>query len=390
MNNTTFKDKNTKYTSFCNNVINKSRIQHGTLDSQFQDNIKNFDKKENSIDKLQLKYEKLKIEYDEIEKMDKTNFTSDDIMNRAIIKTNMQNILEEIESINNMDDELSYFNDTIDIIMKYYDDTKETTTTEGDILDIFNKKNTATNKKADLFNSYLKRTNNIDMTNNNNRNKNLHICLKCNRERILNQQEGILICEECGDSKFVLIDSDKPNYKDPSIENKINGSGYKRMNHFSELLNQFQGKESTEIPNEIFDKIIQELNKQRITDMSTVSNPMLRATLKKLGLNSYYEHIPYIINKLSGISPPCLTRELEDKLRQMFKEVQEPFMLFKNKSRKNFLNSHYVFHKLFELLGHDEYLNFFPMLKSRTKLVEHDEVWEKICKNNNWQMIKSI
>jgi DNA-directed RNA polymerase subunit RPC12/RpoP len=387
MNNTTFKDKNTKYTSFCNNVINKSKIQQGTLDSQYQENIKEFDKNDSTLEKLKIKYEKLKKEYDIIEKADKTNFTPVDIINRANIKINMNNTLNEIKKIQDMDDELDYFNNTADILIKYYSDTNENVIANNDIIDLFNKKNVITNEKAELFNKYLKRTNNIDF---NNKKVDIYICNKCNKDRILHQQEGILVCEECGDSKFVLIDSDKPNYKDPSIENKINGSGYKRMNHFSELLNQFQGKESTEISPEIFDKIIQELHKQRLTDMSQVTNQTLRATLKKLGLNSYYEHIPYIINKLSGISPPTLSRELEDKLRQMFKEVQEPFMKFKNKSRKNFLNSHYVFHKLFELLEKDEYLCQFNYLKSRQKLYEHDEVWEKICNYNNWTYIKSI
>jgi hypothetical protein len=69
--------------------------------------------------------------------------------------------------------------------------------------------------------------------------------IKCNIEKVLHLQDGFLICTNCGDSEYVILDSDKPNYKNPIIENKLNG--YKRMNHFSELLNQFQGKESTEI-----------------------------------------------------------------------------------------------------------------------------------------------
>ena len=39
MSNTTFKDKNIKYSSFCNNVLNKSRIVHGTLDSKHKEKL---------------------------------------------------------------------------------------------------------------------------------------------------------------------------------------------------------------------------------------------------------------------------------------------------------------------------------------------------------------
>ena len=382
MSNTTFKDKNIKYSSFCNNVLNKSRIVHGTLDSKHKEKLIEFEKKENNINKLKNKIDKLN---------DDINNTND-LIEKDRLKTSLIEYKTELDYLENTTNELSYFDDNIDILLKYYTDKEEENEKPVEIkpeniIDLFNNtKKTKKNSKSDLFNNYLLRTCHIDM----NPEKRINICKICNKDMTLNQQEGLIVCELCGNSQFILIDSDKPNYKDPSIENKINGSGYKRMNHFSELLNQFQGKENTDIPNEIYERILEELNKQRITDMSKVTNKTLRATLKKLGLNSYYEHIPYIINKLSGIPAPCLTRELEEKLRQMFREVQEPFMLFKNKSRKNFLNSHYVFHKLFELLERDDFTVFFPFLKSRTKLQEHDEVWKKICEFNNWSFLSSI
>lgn len=379
MSNTTFKDKNIKYSSFCNNVINKSRIVHGTLDSKHQEKIKEFEKKQSNIQKIKNKIFKLE---------------------QDILYTNTKERIDIINSLNELNNELklleentnqlSYFDDNIDILLNYYTEAEQKplpVDTSVNIIDLFkNRKKNEINTKSDLFNNYLLRTCHIDMGNS----KKINICKDCNKEMVLNQQEGLIVCELCGNSSFILIDSDKPNYKDPSIENKINGSGYKRMNHFSELLNQFQGKENTDIPNEIYERIIEELHKQRIKDLSKISNYTLRATLKKLGLNSYYEHIPYIMNKLSGVPAPCLTRDLEEKLRQMFRDVQEPFMLYKDKSRKNFLNSHYVFHKLFELLERDEFLPYFCYLKSRQKLQEHDEVWEKICEYNSWSFIKSV
>jgi hypothetical protein len=100
---------------------------------------------------------------------------------------------------------------------------------------------------------------------------------------------------------------------------------------------------------------------------------------RNLNLNSFYEHIPYIINKLNGIPPPTMSRELEEKVRSMFKEVQEPWINFKNNIRKNFLNNNFVFHKIFELLEEDNFIIYFPYLKSREKLQEHDDEWKKIC-----------
>ena len=44
-----------------------------------------------------------------------------------------------------------------------------------------------------------------------------------------------------------------------------------------------------------------------------ISKESLHSLLKKLGYNKYYEHIPFIKDKL-GIKPPIMSPELEDKL----------------------------------------------------------------------------
>jgi hypothetical protein len=378
-----FKDKNIKYSSFCNNILNKSLLIHGTLDSKHQDKMKEFEKRDKVLLKLQNKLYQLNEEYNIINKKNPIDYIEEDIIKKAKIKDDIIEIQNEIDNLNNMSDTLDYFNNTIDLLSKYYDDNNENDNNE--IIDIFNiKKN---DDKAQIFYKYLKRTNQIDLNYKQKKNK-IKICSQCNIDKVLHLQDGLISCVQCGNCDFILVDSDIPCYKNQIVDNKPNG--YKRMNHFSELLNQFQGKESTEIPNEVFEKIIDEINKLRIEDLSTLNNYTIRAILKKLNLNFYYEHIPYIINKLNGIPPPSINRELEDKLRQMFKEVQEPFILYKPKNRKNFLNNNYVFRKLFELLEADHLLSSFPFLKSKEKLYEHDQIWKKICDYNNWQFIESI
>lgn len=116
----------------------------------------------------------------------------------------------------------------------------------------------------------------------------------------------------------------------------------------------------------------------------------MRTILKKLNLNKYYEHIPHIINKLNGLPPPTMSRDIEEKLRCMFKEIQEPFMLYCPKNRKNFLSYSYVLHKFCELLDLDEFLPCFPLLKSREKLQEQDRMWKKICDHVNYTFYPSI
>jgi hypothetical protein len=204
----------------------------------------------------------------------------------------------------------------------------------------------------------------------------------------VNSSEGYLICKNCGDAEYIILDTDRINYKDQFIETK--NIGYKRMNHFSELMNQFQAKESTDIPDDVFDNIVNELKKQRINDSSKLTNKSMRSVLKKLELNSYFEHIPFIINKITGLPPPTISRDIEEKLKQMFKDIQEPFERFRPNKRKNFLNYNYVYYKFFELLDMDQFLIHFPLVKSTEKLREHDDIWKKICKFLKWQYIPSI
>ncbi len=211
------------------------------------------------------------------------------------------------------------------------------------------------------------------------------ICSKCNSEMIMCLNEANLTCSKCGDQEFILVDSDKPSYKDPPRE--VSYYAYKKINHFNEWLAQFQAKESTEIPQEIYDEILVQLKKERITNMSALKPTKLREILRKMKCSKYYEHIPHIINRLNGQNAPFMSREDEEKLRHMFREIQPSFKKHCPKGRRNFLSYGYVLYKFCELLEMDEYLACFPLLKNRDKLYLQDKTWELICKDMRWQYV---
>lgn len=213
-------------------------------------------------------------------------------------------------------------------------------------------------------------------------------CPECTTEMIFSSNEAVFTCTQCGYQDFVLIDSDKPSYKDPPRE--VSYYAYKRINHFNEWLAQFQAKESTEIPQEVYDAIVLELKKERIMDFRTLKASKVKEILKKLKFNKYYEHIPHIINRLNGQTAPVMSREIEEKLRYMFKEIQPSFQNHCPKGRSNFLSYSYVLYKFCELLDLDEYLPCFPLLKNRDKLYVQDKIWQKICTDLSWEFIRSI
>jgi hypothetical protein len=213
-------------------------------------------------------------------------------------------------------------------------------------------------------------------------------CPMCETEMMFYQNEAILSCPSCGYQDYILVDSEKPSYKDPPREMAY--CAYKKVNHLNEWLAQFQAKETTEISNAILDQIRAELKKERITDMSRLKASKLKEVIRKLKLVRCYDHVAHVLNRLNGISAPALSREVEDKLRFMFKEIQFSFVKHCPAGRSNFLSYSFVLYKFCQLLELDEYLPCFPLLKSREKLYLQDKIWSKICADMGWEYISTI
>ena len=214
------------------------------------------------------------------------------------------------------------------------------------------------------------------------------ICNKCMVEMLLNNNAGVLICPKCGLMENIIVDSDKPSFKEPPKE--MTSFCYKRINHLNEFLAQFQAKETTDIPEDVYNEILNEIKKERITNMALITPDKMRLLLKRIKKNDYYEHIPYIINQLNGLAAPVIAPEIEEIIRCMFKAIQIPFVKYCPQERKNFLSYNYVMYKFFELLELDEYLSCFQLLKSRTKLHQQDQIWKNICSDLNWEFIRSL
>jgi hypothetical protein len=217
--------------------------------------------------------------------------------------------------------------------------------------------------------------------------KNMDICSVCNiGEMTPLEDEGVLICNNCAIHIPYLIENEKPSYKEPPKE--VCFYSYKKITHFKEIIAQFQGKETTQIPNDHIELIEQQIKKERI-DMSELTYKKMKEILKKLELNKYYEHIAFIKNKL-GIPPPVFSQELEETLYNLFMEILVPYAQVCPYTRVNFLNYHFVLYKLLELLDEIQYLPNIPMLKDRAKLIEQDNLWRQICHLNNWEAIPTV
>ena len=341
---------------------------------------------------------------------------SDDI-ERYRIEANIKDIQGKLDSINEKDALFDYFLNTGDLLFQYYDIQERINRGADNIVHVADRARPGSvfealenaskqdsggvsttqparesggdNLRRDaLLEQYLQRMNpNHNRPSMHSLNDQSCVCDACGEDMKVSVNDATVSCPECGFHKLILMDSDKPSYKDPPRE--VSYYAYKRINHFNEWLAQFQAKESTEIPEEVFENIHAQIKKER-TLVSSLNRSKIREILKKLKYNSFYEHVPHILSRLNGHTAPVMDRDIEEKLRYLFKEIQPSFQKHCPSDRSNFLSYSYVLYKLCELLELDDFLHCFPLLKNRDKLYAQDKIWEKICKDLQWEFIRSI
>jgi hypothetical protein len=316
---------------------------------------------------------------------------------------------DRIKEINEIVKELkdkknNYFLDNSKFIFEYFEnkkninnveETNKIVTSKNQLLfNIFKvkqdesetEKNITENKNKNIVQKYLSNIDEsfLDM---NSFIRETDICQNCYKgEMIPLDDEGVLICNICAVNLPYLIENEKPSYKEPPKE--VCFYAYKKINHFKEILAQFQGKETTQIPPDVIENIKLQIKKERI-DMNQITNIKTKEILKNLGYNKYYEHIPFIKDKL-GIKPPIMSPELEETLCNLFIELQAPYSKYCPDDRVNFLNYYYTAYKLCELLGETSYLPMFPLLKDKEKRIEQDAIWKKICEELDWEFINTV
>ena len=246
----------------------------------------------------------------------------------------------------------------------------------------------AKGQKKDIYDSYMftvEGASNYEKLPKNNQ-VIMHVCSQCkSKKSIVDEMSSDLVCLDCGHAEYTQ--SQEIGFKEEQDMERHVVYSYKRENHFNEWINQFQEKESTSVPTELVQQLREEMKKQRMKDSSELTHRKVREMLKKIHMNKYYEHAPYITTILNGVQPPTMPQALEDRLRLMFGQIQKPFEKHCPENRKNFLSYSYILYKFCELLGEDQYLPCFPLLKSKEKLYRHDTIWKKITEELGWEYI---
>ena len=364
----------------------KSKSQHSIL-QKHNIRLEEFQKKHNSFQTLENKIQELENEIKSlsndrtIQSINKTTNKSITNLNHHLYKkkNQLQELLKEKCSYS-FDDENNYLLESSHIMQEYLTlDDEESKILEINDLSNENssKLNEINSKKSQLVDAYLTK---FDAAYNNTNIKYLQreqlSCLNCNIR--FSVENSYLVCPTCGLCKQTVEQANELSYKEMQEYDYRPQFTYDKMSHLEDWLRRFQAKENRGIPQEILDKVILETKKERIQDLNTLTEDKIKKYLKKLDLNDYYDNVIGIINRINGRPPFTLTSEIEDKIKKMFQQVQDPYEKYKPSGRKNFLSYSYTLHKFFQILGLHEFAKYFPLLKSTDKLRQQDEIFKKI------------
>ena len=241
-----------------------------------------------------------------------------------------------------------------------------------------------------------KQTDNIDVSVITEVGPNAYVCPDCPDEQsmVLDAGRSQLICPQCGRSE-THTEMQLVSYEAQQSSEITTVYSYSRTSHFLDWLHSVAGNETSQVPPDVVDRVAEEYRKQRTSSKLAITPEKTRQFLKKLGLSRYYENCYTITRMLKGgqSDQPRLSKQQETTLIAMFNEIQPVFEVVVKKvcpQRKNFLSYSYCLHKCCQLMGWDELLVLFPLLKSSEKLYVQEKLWRGICQDLQWEFISSM
>jgi hypothetical protein len=365
----------------------KSKSQHSILQKHEQ-KLEEF---QNKVDRLRVIKDKINSVQKQIDKLKKENsikmlnnnfdYASLDNSNVLLYKYNqkIENLQKEYNLIESGEDEQNYLLESSQIMFQYMslENQEEELLHMNNLTDEYScKLNDINTKKNDLTDQYLSKFQPDYYDQMKHINFRSLKCEECNIN--YDVVGGYLVCPECGICIPTVEQANELSYKEMQDYDYRPQFTYDKMTHLEDWLRRFQAKENRSIPQEVLDKVILEAKKERVKDLNLLTEDKIKRYLKKLDLNDYYDNVIGIINRINGRPPFTLTPEIEDKIKSMFQQIQDPYEKFKPSNRKNFLSYSYTLHKFFQILGLHEFAKYFPLLKSTDKLRQQDDIFKKI------------
>jgi len=219
-------------------------------------------------------------------------------------------------------------------------------------------------------------------------------CPKCGEAMRVSTSEALLGCTQCGLTRaYVQSTASTRAYRDdgpPEFAGGFSKYFYRRGNHMAGWIALVQGKESMQVPDDVYTLLIEQFRKERVGSADDITPKRVREVLKALKLRKYYDNVAQITARLTGKPPPRLTPSQETECIAMFQSVEQVWAQHCPADRRNFLSYSYCLYKFCQLRGWDYLLTNFSLLKGRDKLQRQDAIWKKICQSLDWEYFASV
>ena len=206
------------------------------------------------------------------------------------------------------------------------------------------------------------------------------------------------ICKVCGCQKDIL--GNMTSYKDINRVNITYKFTYERIVHFKDCINQYQGKQNSNIDENIYKELEKqfEVHGLLIGDKTTpreerfknITKEHIIMFLKETGNSNNYEHVFLIYNTLTGKKNDDISH-LEKVLLEDFETLSNLYdKKFRNEKkieRKSFINTQYVLYQLLRKHKHPCKKEDFNILKTLDRKSFHDDILSELFQELSWNYI---
>jgi DNA-directed RNA polymerase subunit RPC12/RpoP len=222
--------------------------------------------------------------------------------------------------------------------------------------------------------------------------------------------DDVVECENCGEKEFVdaadydvytcvncgyqlMFLENGSSYTDSERVNLSSKYSYDKKLHFIECINQYQGKQSCVVEDEVYADLEKELNKYQLIDhtktekcekYANVERSHIILFLKDLRYTKQYENVNLIYHRITGKPLDDISHLTEKLVRdfEMFLNVYDK--KYKNKVEKKNFNYQYLLLLLLKKYNHPCDVKDFNVLKTTGRKNYHDQICRQIFMDLGW------
>lgn len=358
---------------------------NNTLDGVYDEAFLQLVEKRKTLPLLEQKYQKMA---NELNDMQKQNLRST-IRKRRDLEGELQKLKREIDFLKSKEPEQQIENQIqpfflakqrmeqsqkADCELDYFDENNDLRSSQQ--LEIL------ANECRALILKYSSSSNksNFQLINNN-------LCSNCKSVLLDAPYQSRRICKMCGLTSFYIDNTQALVGNNEDVE--ITSFQYKRLTHMKDFITRFQAKENFVVPDHVLKKIFLELVRHGYSKKDLIPPEgalLLKFVMKPLKFSKYYNHIPQIKMRLSGVPAPRCDPE-QERFVLMFIAIQPAYDFLCPSDRHNFLNYAYCFFQFSTYLGYLEFLPHVILLKGDDKIKEHDAIYAQMSEMLGWDVI---